>query len=193
MVLKSSMAWLNSRRRTCRWGLLLLSCPLPPLPLPLPLLLEPPLLLLRLKRLVILGAGPPRVMPTYWQDGYVSISFYQCHPSRFHFFTCSVSHSNTTLAVDCYEFWKTKAPLVNATRYLNLFCMAVCTKGCADATKKLNVQRPVPSGYLCENQPKNVHRYITVISTCREREKNSVLVRSKKIFLKLPAEHVSNK
>lgn len=140
MVLKSSMAWLNSRRRTCRWGLLLLSCPPPPLPLPLPLLLEPPLLLLRLKRLVILGAGPPQVMPTYWQDGYVSITFYQCHPSRFHFFARSVSHSNTTLAVNCYECWTTKAPLVNATRYLNSFCMAVCSEGHADATKK--IKRP---------------------------------------------------
>lgn len=50
MVLKSSMAWLNSSRRTCRLGLELLSSPAAEPPPPL----DPPLLLLRRKRLVIL-------------------------------------------------------------------------------------------------------------------------------------------
>lgn len=48
--MKSSIAWLNSSRRTCRLGLELLSSPAAEPPPPR----DPPLLLLRRKRLVIL-------------------------------------------------------------------------------------------------------------------------------------------
>ena len=70
MVLKSIMAWLNSSRRMCRLGLLLLSWPeVGPPPPSGPPFLEPPLLL-RLNKLVISRSSaalpPPLTVPPFW-------------------------------------------------------------------------------------------------------------------------------
>lgn len=89
MVLKSIMAWLNSSRLICRFGLLLLSCPEVEFPLPppsVPPFLEPPLLL-RLNKLVI---SP--VVPLPFTE--------QIHSSGFYFavvFIHSVYHSNMAI------------------------------------------------------------------------------------------------